>query len=154
MLWTGLPWRAKQIFNRAFICPSTTHEALRFCQPIVCLDVAHTKNGRLPTQLFLATVPDGNSSIFILAYAIALVENAENWSWFVDMFERSIEGMADSSLPFISYCQKGLLKAVREGIPRKVHGHCANHLWGNVKKIFGKAAETFFLQMVYEDTKK
>lgn len=90
----------------------------------------------------------------ILAYTIAPIENGENWSWFVDMLERSIEGMADPSLPFISNRQKGLLKAVREGILGKVHGHYASHLCGNVKTNFGKATETFFLHMVYADTKK
>lgn len=33
-----------RVFNRAFICPLATCDALKYCQPIICLDACHTKN--------------------------------------------------------------------------------------------------------------
>lgn len=47
------------VFQRAFICPSANRDALKYCQPVVCLDAAHTKNWKFPMQLFLATALDG-----------------------------------------------------------------------------------------------
>lgn len=72
-----------RIFERAFICPSATRDALKYYQPMICLDACHTKNHKYPTQLSLATVHNSNSRIVILCYAVAPVENLDNWTWFL-----------------------------------------------------------------------
>lgn len=72
-------------FERAFICPSMTRNALKYYHPVVCLDAYHTKNCKYPTQFFLATTWDGDSKICILCYVVAPIENLNNWMWFLKM---------------------------------------------------------------------
>lgn len=72
------------VFKRDFVCPST-RVALLYTQPYICLDACHTKKRKYHVQLFLATALDRNSEVAILAYALAPIENIENWTWFVDL---------------------------------------------------------------------
>jgi hypothetical protein len=76
---TWNPERDDNTFMRAFICPGATRAALPLVQPLICLDACHSKNRKYPTQIFLATSLDGNNQIVILCFAIAPVENTENW---------------------------------------------------------------------------
>lgn len=89
-------------------------------------------------QLFMATVLDGNMGVMTLCYALAPVENMENWAWFLDLVGKSIHGVGEATIPFISLRCKGLLVAVRDIFPDVIHGHCANNLKANVKKNFWK----------------
>lgn len=66
------------VFQRAFVYPSATHEALKHYQPMIALDAYHTKNQNFPSQLFTAFVLDGNMQIVILGYALAPIENIDN----------------------------------------------------------------------------
>lgn len=71
-------------FEQSCICPYATRGMLKYCQLVVCLDACHTKNCKYPTQLFLATVHDGDLRIVILCYAMTpSIENLENWTWFL-----------------------------------------------------------------------
>lgn len=70
------------IFQHAFICPSTTRSAMNYCQPQVSLDTCHTKNMKFYSQLLMATTLNGNSEVVIFNFALAPVENIENWTWF------------------------------------------------------------------------
>ncbi|CAM6095313.1 unnamed protein product [Calypogeia fissa] len=145
---------SKNTFKRAFICPSATRNILHFTQPLVCLDACHTKNRKYPTQLFLATTSDGEGKVVILYWAVAPVENKENWIWFLENLQISIHGIDEEWIPLISDRQKGLLPAVRHVFPNKIHGHCAHHLKGNLKTTFGKGAADYFYAAVYANTKK
>lgn len=109
------------IFCRAFICPSATRNALDYTQPVVNLDACHTKNKKYPTQLFLATCLDGNVAGVILCYAVAPVENKENWLWFLELANRAIHGLSAVDITIMSDRQKGLIAAVREVWPGKMH---------------------------------
>lgn len=84
-----------------------------------------------------------------MCYAIAPVENEDNWTWFMRLLLKSIDNIDDPTIPFISDRQKGLINVVREVFPGKVHGNCAHHLKGNVKTKHGKAANRFFWGGVY-----
>ncbi|CAM6105441.1 unnamed protein product [Calypogeia fissa] len=141
-------------FKRAFICPSATRSALRFCQPMVSLDACHTKKKKFPTQLFLATCLDGNGKVVILCWAVAPVENKDNWIWFLENLQISIDAIDSKCIPLISDRQKGLLPAVHHVFPQKIHGHCAHHLKANVQTNSGKGAAEYFLSAVYANTKK
>lgn len=143
-----------KVFRRAFVCPSATRSMLQYCQPMVCLDACHTKNRKYPTQLFLATTLDGNGQVVILCYAVAPVENKAHWVWFLELMRASLYGIDDPWIPLISNRQKGLLPAVAQVFPTKVHCACAVHIRGNVKKQFGKAAADFFTGCVYANTKE
>lgn len=141
-------------FKRAFVCPSATRNALQYCQPVLCLDACHTKNRKYPTQLFLATLLDGSAKIVILAWAIAPSETKENWIWFLELLQVAIHGINAVDIPLMSDRQKGLLPAVQQVFPDKIHSHCAHHLKGNVRTNFGKRAATFFISCVYAKTKQ
>ncbi|KAL3697616.1 hypothetical protein R1sor_011692 [Riccia sorocarpa] len=127
-------------FRRLFVCPSATRPILRFCQKMVALDACFTKNKKYPTQLFLATVHDGNSQIVPLAYGLAPVENFENWMWFLHNLKISIQDLSSDEVFIVSDRQKGLEKAVSEMLPENPHMHCGHHLKMNVQKHFGKVA--------------
>ncbi|KAL3677922.1 hypothetical protein R1sor_020878 [Riccia sorocarpa] len=136
-------------FRRAFICPSATRGILRYCEKVVALDACFTKNKKYPTQLFLASVVDGNSQIFPLAYAVAPVENYENWSWFVHNLHISIQGLRSEAVMIVSDRQKGLERAVTEVLPCNPHMHCGHHLKMNVQKLFGKTAVQVFQNLLH-----
>jgi MULE transposase domain len=72
---------------------------------------------KYPTQLFLATCLDGNSNGVILCYAVAPVENKDNWLWFLQLVDRALFGISSPSIAVMSDCQKGLTAAVREVWP-------------------------------------
>lgn len=75
--WLVYIWR-EHFFQRAFVCPNTTRDALRYSQPMICLDACHKKNKEHPTQIFVATMLDGRMRGCILCYFVAPVENSEN----------------------------------------------------------------------------
>lgn len=137
------------MFCRAFICPLAARKALTYVQPLVSIDACHTKNRKYPTQLFLATCVDGNGLGVTLCYVVAPVENTANWTWFLTLLDRSIYGIDSVDIPLISDRQKGLLAAVKEVWPGKIHVACANHLRANVKTRFGKAAADLFTGCIY-----
>lgn len=87
---------------------------------------------------------DGDSQIVILYYVAAPVENLDNWMWFLRMLEEAIHGVGDLNIPFIFDREKGLLDAMRDVFPNKVHGHYAHHLKANVRFGYGKSFEELF----------
>lgn len=100
-------------------------------------------------QLFMAIALDCDMNVVILCCALAHIENIENWMWFLSLLMKSIYGVEDTTIPFISDLCKGLLVVVRDIIPEKTHTHCINHLKANVKKNFGKATTELFMGTVY-----
>ncbi|KAL3698357.1 hypothetical protein R1sor_012433 [Riccia sorocarpa] len=136
-------------FRRAFICPSATRGILCYCEKVVALDACFTKNKKYPTQLFLASVIDGNSQVVPLAYAVAPVENYENWSWFVHNLQISIQGLRSEAVMIVSDRQKGLERAVTEVLPCNPHIHYGHHLKMNVQKLFGKTAVHVFQNLLH-----
>lgn len=150
--WDTSEWTT--IFHRAFLCLSANCKCLKFCQPLLCLDTCHTKNRKYPVQLFIASVLDDNMEIVILCFGLAPVENTENWPWFLRNLDKSVDGMENLVLPFISDRQKGLKAVVRDDFPGKVHGYYAHHLKGDVKTKYGKATEQFFMFYVYTDSRR
>lgn len=46
-------------------------------------------------QLFLVTALDGDMNVFVFCYALALVENTENWEWFLSLMKEAIYGVED-----------------------------------------------------------
>ncbi|KAL3698549.1 hypothetical protein R1sor_012625 [Riccia sorocarpa] len=88
------------------------------------------------------TIPcnDGNSQIVPLAYALAPMENFENWMWFLHNLRISIQGLSSEEVFIVSDRQKGLEKAVSEMLPENPHMKCGHHLKMNVQKHFGKVA--------------
>lgn len=87
---------------------------------------------------------DDSMQLYILCYALAPIENTKNWTWFLELLLKAINGVGDPLIPLISDRHKGLLDVMHNVFPKIVHGHCAHHLRGNVKKKFGKVVEHFF----------
>lgn len=69
---------------------------------------------RFPMELFIATTLDGDMNVVILCYALAPMENIENWMWFLSLLMKSIYGVEDTTIPFIFDRCKGLLATVRD----------------------------------------
>lgn len=88
-----------------------------------------------------------------MCFALVLVENKENWAWFLCLLLISIDNVDDLSIPLISDRQKGLIATIREVFLGKVHGNCAHHLHANVKKNHGKSVENCFWGLVYAYTR-
>lgn len=80
------------IFKQALICPSATCFALVYSQPMIFLDACHTKNKKYHTQLFVAAIVDGTMQGFVMCYATGLVENEDNWTWFLRLLLKAIDG--------------------------------------------------------------
>lgn len=81
-----------KVFQRAFICPSGTRHTLKYSHLMISLDTCHTKNNKFPCQLFVAMVLDGEMRGYNLCYAIAPMENTNNWSWFLSLMEKAQGG--------------------------------------------------------------
>lgn len=105
------------------------------------------------SQLFMATALNGNNEVVILRFALAPVENIENWTWFCTLLWISIIVISDQNIPLISYKQKGLLVAVKDIFSSSIHGHCAFHLKSNIKQAFDKFCKDFFWPLIYAQTK-
>lgn len=103
-------------------------------------------------QLFMGIALDGDMNVVILCYALAPVQNTDNWMWFLSLLVKAIYGVEKTTIPFISDHCKGLLAVVRNIILAKMHGHYANHLKANVKKNFRKATIELFMGAMYTNS--
>lgn len=73
--------------------------------------------------------------LFPVGFAIAAVENEENWSWFLECLRTSLKiNDGGTNLVILSDRQKGLLKAISSALPNAIHGFCSRHLLKNVQK--------------------
>ncbi|XP_052117340.1 uncharacterized protein LOC127747465 [Arachis duranensis] len=103
--------------------------------PLIGLDGAFLKT-RHGGQILSAIGQDANNHIYVIAYAIVLVENTENWRWFLKLLHQDLGDYKKSKLCFISDMQKGLglINADKEVFPDVYHRFCVWHLWKNFNK--------------------
>lgn len=88
-------------------------------------------------MLFVATILDGSMRGFALAYAIAPVENADNWAWFLCLLLKSVDNIDDPSIPpdFLSVegidcgCVRGFSREVAWALCHSFVGKCIIKPW-------------------------
>ena len=144
-------------FWRAFWCIGPCVESFhKSCRSFVSVDGTRLM-GKYRGQFLIATTLDGNDRLYPLAYAVVETENYHNWMWFLCLLKRHVltkPGAAMYSLDCImSDRMKGLIKAVKHGLPNTKHSFCMKHLESNFKSrysddaylisLFWKAATTY-----------
>ncbi|XP_072088187.1 uncharacterized protein [Arachis hypogaea] len=99
------------IFEKMYVCLEGCKKGfLAGCRPLIGLDGAFQKTrhgGQIPS----AIGQDANNHIYVIAYAIVLVENIENWRWFLELLHQDLGDYKKNKLCFILDMQKlrGLL---------------------------------------------
>jgi len=122
-------------FEAVFICPAPAIKAFPYFRQVVVLDAAFLKTEH-KGYLMAASTIDANSQLFILAFAIAEIENTENWTWFLDSFKIAMNlNSDDAEITFVSDRQKGLINAVSTVFPFAAHSYCGRHIYGNLKSV-------------------
>ncbi|XP_058092440.1 uncharacterized protein LOC131238865 [Magnolia sinica] len=98
---------------------------------VLCVDAAHL-TGRYKGVLFMATALDGNNHILPVAYGIGESENNSSWRWFLGILSKTIRNLP--GLVIMSDRNKGFVSEVPNMFPHAIHGYCAHHILGNMKK--------------------
>ena len=80
-------------FSRFFFCFKASREGfIHGCRKVIGLDACHLK-GKYKGVLLGATVIDGNSGLFPLAYAVAEIESRNSWFWLLQNLKDAIGDM-------------------------------------------------------------
>ncbi|XP_021866757.2 uncharacterized protein [Spinacia oleracea] len=141
-------------FQRLYVC----FEALKVgfkngCRPLIGVDGCHLK-GAHPGMILVAVSKDGNNNIFPVAWAVVEVENADSWTWFLDLLMKDIGHHDGEGLTLMSDRQKGLLDAISVVSSKAEVRFCARHIWANFKNKFsGTAYKDLFWAAARSTTK-
>ncbi|XP_058101257.1 uncharacterized protein LOC131245668 [Magnolia sinica] len=119
-------------FERCFIkLEQCIKSLILHVRRVLCVDVAHL-TGRYKGVPFMATALDGNNHILPVAYGIGESENNSSWRWFFGILSKIIGNLP--GLVIVSDRHKGLVSEVPNMFPQAIHGYCAHHILGNMKK--------------------
>ncbi|CAI5536897.1 unnamed protein product [Closterium sp. Naga37s-1] len=131
-------------FFRAFVAPSASRTALRFCRPVIGMDGTFLIRAQRAT-LLVAAAKDGNNQLVPLAYGLCESENKDSWMWFCANLLKHFPSWPDTQdASLISDRDKGLIPAVKEVFPSQFpHYFCSWHLEQNVLKFGPNASELF-----------
>ncbi|XP_021732992.1 uncharacterized protein LOC110699784 [Chenopodium quinoa] len=114
-----------------YVCLQACKEGFMVgCRPILGFDGAHLR-GPYPGILLTTVGKDGNNNIFLVAWEVVEVENADSWTWFLELLRAGIASVADSitwvheadDLTYVSDRQKSNFKFK---FPRTVY---KEHFW-------------------------
>ncbi|XP_052114424.1 uncharacterized protein LOC127745590 [Arachis duranensis] len=96
-------------FDKMYICLDGCKNGFRTgCRSLIGLDGAFLKI-RFGGQILAA--------IYAIANAIVLVENTDNWRWFLELLHEDLGSYTQNGWCFILDMQKGLITAVQEVFP-------------------------------------
>ncbi|XP_071731309.1 uncharacterized protein [Rutidosis leptorrhynchoides] len=126
----------KVYFDRFYMCLNGLKEGWKNgCRKVIALDGCFLKK---PNQgeLLTAIGRDGNNHIFPVAWAIVIVENKVNWSWYIELLAADLEVEGGVGLTLMSDQHKGLIEAVKYIMPHAEHRQCARHIYDNFRKKF------------------
>ncbi|XP_019096217.1 PREDICTED: uncharacterized protein LOC109130738 [Camelina sativa] len=96
---------------------------------VIVVDGTFLKN-KYKGVLLVATVVDGNSNLYPIAFGIADSENDSSREWFFEQLKVVIGD--DKDLSFISDRHVSISKSLEKIYPLSSHGICIHHLIGNV----------------------
>ena len=120
-------------FKRCFICLKACKNALNFSLPILFVDACHIKNEYNGVVLAACSI-DGNGQLVPIAYGIADIEDNNNWNWFMENLQISNCIIIENKYSFISYQEKGIMKAIFDVFHGCQQCFCVKHIEKNVKK--------------------
>jgi MULE transposase domain len=75
--------------------------------------------------LLLAYTFDSNNKILPLAWAVILIEDGENWQWFLKNLKESFLNIDCKKMVMISNKDKELLGTLQEVLPKSYHLNCS-----------------------------
>ncbi|XP_038680892.1 uncharacterized protein LOC119981819 [Tripterygium wilfordii] len=120
-------------FKRIYLCLDGLKRGfLEGCRPLIGLDGCFLK-GFYKGQLLTAIGQDGNGHIYPIAWAVVLVENIDNWSWFLGHLMNDLG--INTEWTFISDQQKGLENVFNNMLSGFEHRICTRHLYMNFSKV-------------------
>ncbi|KAH9647176.1 SWIM-type domain-containing protein [Citrus sinensis] len=96
-------------------------------RPMIAMDGTHLK-GLYRGTMFVATCPDGNNQLYLLAIGVMDSENNDAWEWFMTKLHRVIGDMPE--LVFISDRCTAIKRAVLKVFHSASHGVCFYHVKG------------------------
>ncbi|CAH9085882.1 unnamed protein product, partial [Cuscuta europaea] len=121
-------------FKRMFMSLGASREGWAACRPVISVDGAHLK-AKFRGTVLSACAMDANRQIFPLAFGFCDSENKETWSWFFTKLREAIGEREDMCI--VSDRNEGLIKGVKEIYAGVDHGHCVQHILGNIISKFG-----------------
>ena len=123
------------VFQRAFFATSLSINSLKYLRPLISLDRIYMRS-EFKGILLCAVGIDALGSIVPLCYAWVLIEDKNNWAWFLTCFKKALRHSLPikSKLTILSDRQKGILNAVSKYFPNAAHGLCVKHLLKNLKR--------------------
>ena len=100
-------------FPREFLCPSVCVNGFYNSTKVIALDGCHIK-AKYGGVLLVASVLDGNGSVFASAVGIAESENQDTWKWFLRLFTTALHIQDEGrGMVVLSEREKGIKKAVK-----------------------------------------
>lgn len=124
-------------FVRAFLCPKPCQRAFLHCLPIIELDSCPINNEFRGVVMAACSV-DGAGELVPIAYAIAPVDDSDNWDWFVLQLRMAVPEVNLSERPVvvISDRENGMYNAVVTHLTECRHCFCVNHIEKRLKTMF------------------
>jgi zinc finger SWIM domain-containing protein 3 len=137
-------------FQRVFICPVTSHIALRYIRGLVAVDGTFLK-GSFTQTLLLAVAMDAENQILVLGWALAEAETESCCRWFLRQLKEAMPDFDDDETTLISDRDKGLMSADTE-LEYAKRAYCTQHIAANVQAKFGSEVRRLFVAVTYTRT--
>lgn len=126
------------LFERLFVSfYASLHGFEHGCRPLLFLNGISLKMSK-QWKLLVATSVDAQNDVFPVAFALVLVEDEENWIWFLGELKLALS--TSRTITFISNRQACQREAVAKVFGDSSHGHC-----------FSDLVEEFRLQLESKD---
>lgn len=119
-------------FQRMFIGTSFMKQAYFSSRRVLHADGAFSKASINPGMLLIATVPDPNNEVRVVAFGIVSIENTANWRWFLTQLSQFL-GEDPSQFHIMSDADKGLIPASKD-LGTKPLGWCTKHAFESLNK--------------------
>ena len=139
-------------FERLWVLPNATKEAMKHCRRFVALDGTHTKLNKQMTLLAL-TLVDAQDQTLPIAWAVVRSEDKANWDWFLKGIVPHLPSLKEDDAVVISDRGKGIAPALARRLRNAVHAYCTQHLGENVAVQFGRKYKKLFMSAMYARNK-
>lgn len=149
--YAGLEVDERSRFQRAWVLPKASENAMVYLRKFVAMDGAHCTS-RHQLVLLAVTSLDGEGEILVLAWELVPVEDRANWLWFLQKIAPYLTAFQDSDSVIISNCLKGIASAVAECFPHSTHSYCSQHLCDNIRTSYGEIVAQKFWGCAYAKT--
>ncbi|XP_040365890.1 uncharacterized protein LOC121050329 [Rosa chinensis] len=103
--------------------------------------------------MLCATGKNGNQEFFPFAFAVVDSENHANWDWFFYHLYNILSPQG-RNVTFVTDRHSGLLNAVTRVFPDSPHSYCYYHLNENVRGVYRKQSENYFVDKIVEEFMK